>query len=382
MAEPWKKYAGESGPWSKYGTTPSEPEQPGFVESFVAPIKGLGSAVVKSFTGKEYRAPTLGNIIEDVTAPVVSVKDKLDQGNYRGAAGEILGNLALLAGPKIARGTASAAKATARGVSSAAQNPTVQAVGRAAVESVPVAGPLVTGVYDAVQAAKRANMTPPTAGALPIEMPAAAVSSPAMMPASEAAQMSPRAVMGLRQGPKPALEPIPEAPIPPMPEWAQGLTPGQWKALSRSGHSEVLMKGIAERLTRGKVLREVPPSTAVSSAAPEPIKVVSIRPPRGKGVAQGSKDARALADKLTEWNFTPDEANQMNTQGWAKLAHETGVPMPTAATRNSALFALKKKLAGPERTIPEMLDSLRKDLGMKPSARAIAEALKAEMDKH
>lgn len=87
----------------------------------------------------------------------------------------------------------------------------------------------------------------------------------------------------------------------------------------------------------------------------------SIQPTRIKGLSQAIKDGLAMTDKLAEWGFTPDEAKSMNPSSWAKLAHDSGVPAPTTlAAKSRVIFELQKKLAGPARSVDEMLAVFKK----------------------
>lgn len=67
-----------------------------------------------------------------------------------------------------------------------------------------------------------------------------------------------------------------------------------------------------------------------------------------------------LADK---WKFTPDEVKSMNEKGWAKLAADSGVTMPTTeAARARVVRALQGRLAGPAKNPLELLQSLKDSL--------------------
>ncbi len=82
--------------------------------------------------------------------------------------------------------------------------------------------------------------------------------------------------------------------------------------------------------------------------------------PRGSGIKQANLDAQALAAKLQEWGFSPDEAYSMGRKSWEKAAFDAGVPAPTAAVQANAVLGLKKALQGPNRTAAQLFEDFKK----------------------
>lgn len=78
-----------------------------------------------------------------------------------------------------------------------------------------------------------------------------------------------------------------------------------------------------------------------------------------KRLSPGAADAKALSDKLGQWDFTPKEAQGMNEKGWAKLAFDSGVKLPSAAVRKGAIFNVIKARQGPPRTVGQLIQRFR-----------------------
>lgn len=93
--------------------------------------------------------------------------------------------------------------------------------------------------------------------------------------------------------------------------------------------------------------------TAVGEPMPENPTVAA------KKLSPGAADAKALSDKLGQWDFTPDEAKAMNEKGWIKLAFDSGVKLPSAAVRKNAIFNLIKDKAGPPMTAEQLFEKFR-----------------------
>ncbi len=73
----------------------------------------------------------------------------------------------------------------------------------------------------------------------------------------------------------------------------------------------------------------------------------------------GARDAQTLADKLTEWDFTPKEAQGLNEKSWAKLAFDSGVQLPSAAVRKNAISNLIKQRQGPVLPVEQLIERFR-----------------------
>ncbi len=97
----------------------------------------------------------------------------------------------------------------------------------------------------------------------------------------------------------------------------------------------------------------VPEAASAAEVAPET--------PAPKKLSPGAADAKALSDKLMQWDFTPDEARSMNEAGWVKLAGDAGITgkIPSAAMRKNALFNLIKQRAGPPMTADQLFQRFR-----------------------
>lgn len=144
-----------------------------------------------------------------------------------------------------------------------------------------------------------------------------------------------------------------------VPEGSRYTSNGQTAAgdaYPRSGTGDIPAKGA---VAESGNLEADPSSIASRDVSPKQDSI------RTKGMGQAMKDATALVDKLAEWEFTPDQVKgeAMNAKSWAKLAHDSGVPVPTTAAAKARVWEqLSRRLAGPPRTVQGLIQGLQESL--------------------
>lgn len=134
-----------------------------------------------------------------------------------------------------------------------------------------------------------------------------------------------------------------------------------------AGYEDIPLQGPAE----GNVIpiqpqgEPIQPEITLPEVNPEVVAPEVVTPSEApsapKKPSPSAANAKALSNKLMDWDFTPKEAQGMNEVGWVKLAGDAGLAgkIPTAAMRKNAIFNLIKQRAGPAMTLDQLIQRFR-----------------------
>ncbi len=396
-------------PHDDLGFVPTPPKHvPGAGERFISAATQPFEAAARMVTDeRQFRPATFDNIAQDVMAIPKDVYGKVKQGDYAGAAGEVVGNVGLgavlhgagrvLPAGDVAAATNRAAVMERMGVPDAAP-----------AAAAPAAGGGM-GILDAVRLVRKLrNLTPgkvvdraidaaldhveeiskPKAPAPPAPPPEA-LAVPAA-PADPILEHIARAKANVQAQAAPARAvprppeyygvQTPPAQVAPLPTQAPPVAPeAAASPAGRVAEIDATLKHFSETAPGSSpsysaaidsLLRE---RDSLAAAAPAEVATQPTAAPAAaeapatvaKQPTPGVKDANTLAAKFGDWGFSPSEAAGMNDAGWAKLAHDAGVKFPSAAVRDRAIRQLRSNLAGPEVPVTELIDKLRKSFSAK-----------------